>query len=201
MTPHINQRKSEIRTAMQDRLAAMSEDERRRASAAACSRLIGMEAFIHAGTVMLYMPIKTELDLTPLAIRCFQLGKTVCVPKVDWSRREMSPIEVSSFDDNVMEIDDHGLRSPRDGRIVVPTVIDMVIVPGLAFDTSGRRLGRGGGYYDRFLARLRPSAVSVGICYDAQVVDTVPSSPKDVTVDILVTDRRVSLSGRSRSRQ
>ncbi len=112
----------------------------------------------------------------------------------------MVPVEISSFDDEVMEIDDHGLRTPRDGRPLVPRLIDLVIVPGLAFDTAGNRLGRGGGYYDRFLRRLRRSATTVGLAFDAQIVDAVPADDRDFGMDIIVTDRRVCRTGGSRSR-
>jgi len=200
MTEQIKQRKSEIRADMRARLSAMREEERRTASAAACAKVVAHETFRHAGAVMLYMPLSMELDVTGLAIRCFQDGRTVCVPRVDWKRREMDPVDVTSFDDHYMEIDEHGLRTPRHGRVMLPTAIDLVIVPGLAFDTSGRRLGRGGGFYDRFLARLRPSAATIGIAFDVQVIEDLPADVSDMSVDILVTDRRISIARASRSR-
>ncbi len=150
---------------------------------------------------MLYMPLATEVDLTTAAMRCFQAGKTVCVPKVDWNRRDMSAVEVSTFDDHVMDIDEHGLRSPRDSQPLPPRSIDLVVVPGLAFDTHGNRLGRGGGFYDRFLSRLRHGATSVGLAFDFQIVDTVPADERDVSVDLVVTDRRLISAHSSRSRR
>jgi len=162
---------------------------------------MNLEVFKHAAVVMLYMPLAMEVDLTPVALRCFQLGKTVCVPKVDWKRRDMAPVEATSFDDQVMDIDEHGLRAPRDGQVIVPGSIDLAVVPGLAFDTSGARLGRGGGYYDRFLSRLRRSAATVGLAYDAQIIEAVPADDRDFCVDIVVTDRRVTYGSRSRTRR
>ncbi len=170
------------------------------ATAAACAHQVGLEVFGHASVVMLYMPLATEIDLTPVAIRCFQGSKTVCVPRVDWRGRDMVPVEISSFDDEVMAVDDHGLRTPRAGRPIVPSVIDLVIVPGLAFDPGGHRLGRGGGFYDRFLRRLRRSAITVGLAFDAQIIDTVPADDRDFSVDIIVTDRRVGQIKGSRAR-
>ena len=150
--------------------------------------------------VMLYMPLATELDLTPAAISCFQSGQTVCVPRVDWKGRDMVPVEISSFDDEVMEVGEHGVRTPRGGRPLVPHLIDLVIVPGLAFDPSGNRLGRGGGFYDRFLRRLRRSATTVGLAFDVQIIDTVPANDRDFAVTTIVTDRRVCHTGGSRAR-
>jgi 5-formyltetrahydrofolate cyclo-ligase len=179
----------------------MSPEQRHIDSVAACARLMNLEVFRHAAVVMLYMPLALEVDLTPVALRCYQLGKTVCVPKVDWKRRDMTPVETSSFDDQVMDIDAHGLRTPRDGQPILPTTIDLTVVPGFAFDTSGARLGRGGGYYDRFLSRLRRSAATAGLAFDVQIVESVPADDRDLCVDIVVTDRRVTYASRSRTRR
>lgn len=191
--------KSASRAEMRSRLAALSPEQRHRASLAACARLMGLGTFRHASVVMLYMPLATEVDTTTLAIRCFQTGKIVCVPKVDWDRRDMHAVEIRSFDDN-METDEHGLRTPRGGQLLPPSAIDLVVVPALAYDTQGSRLGRGGGYYDRYLSRLRRSATAVGVAFDTQIIDEVPSDERDVSVDTVVTDRRVT-RGRRPSRQ
>ena len=192
--------KSDLRARMRTLLEEQDETLRHDASAAACAHLVGLEVFGHASVVMLYMPLATEVDLTPVAIRCFQGAKTVCVPRVDWGGRDMVPVEISSFDDEVMAVDEHGLRTPRAGRPIVPSLIDLVIVPGLAFDPGGHRLGRGGGFYDRFLRRLRRSAITVGLAFDAQIIDTVPADDRDFAVDIIVTDRRVGQIKGSRAR-
>lgn len=192
MTDTLKQQKNELRATVKSRVASMNEDERRQASTAACTKLATLEPFRHASVIMLYMPLADEIDLTPFAIGCFRAGKTVCVPTVDWERRDMRPVEVASFNDDLMQIDEHGLRSPRDGRPMLPSVLDMVIVPGIAFDVTGRRLGRGGGFYDRFLARLHRSVTTVGLAYDVQVVDQVPTAENDRRVEYLATDRRLT---------
>jgi len=201
MTDPSDKARAEIRARMQAKLAAMSDEERHEASSAACTRLAGLEVFKHAGLVMLYMPLAGEVDTTSLAIRCFQMGKTVCVPRMDWKRKDLNAVEVTGFDDHVMETDEHGLRSPRGGRPVVPESIDLVVVPALAFDTQGNRVGRAGGYFDRFLLRLKRSAVSVGLAFDGQIIDAAPVSERHVRLDVIVTDRRVSHARRSRSRR
>jgi len=186
------ERKSDTRSQIRTRLAALTSRQRHDASAAACCRLMKLDEFRHAAVIMLYMPLADEVDLTPVAIRCFQSGKTVCVPKVDWERQDMIAVEVTSFDDHVMDTDEHGLRVPRDGRPVPPALLDLVVVPGVAFDTHGNRLGRGGGYYDRYLARLPRSVTTAGLAFDQQVIDLVPANDRDVKVTVVVTDRRVT---------
>ncbi len=200
MNEQNSQQKAEIRRQVLAKLAAMGDEQRHEGSVAACARLMTLEVFQHASVVMLYMPLASEVDLTPVAIRCFQTGKTVCVPLVDWKRRDMEPVEVTSFDDHVMEVDEHGLRMPRGGAPIPPDLLDLVVVPGLAFDAHGHRLGRGGGYYDRFLGRLRRTAATVGLGFDVQITDEVPVNDGDVSVDIVVTDRRVTHARGSRTR-
>ena len=83
MTDPIDQRKRELRLEIRQRIAAISDEDRHDASVAACNRLLGLPAFADASVVMLYMPLPDEVDVTAIAVRCFQLGKTVCVPTVD----------------------------------------------------------------------------------------------------------------------
>lgn len=193
--------KKALRASVKLAVAAMSDDARRVASSAACQRLMGLDAFRHASTVMIYMPLPSEVDLCPVALRCFQEGKTVCVPRI--VGHDLVPIEIAGLDVAAMDVDGCGVRTPRQGQPVLLDLLDLVVVPGLAFDASGQRLGRGGGYYDRFLSRLRRSTVTVGIGYDVQVVERVPSLPHDVPVAMVVTERRLirasaaSLPGRS----
>ncbi|MHC4429114.1 MAG: 5-formyltetrahydrofolate cyclo-ligase [Planctomycetota bacterium] len=193
--------KIDIRSRMRDALAAMDDRARHDASAAACSHLTSLDAFRHASVVMLYMPVANEVDLTSAALRCFRMGKTVCVPRVDWKRKDLDPVEVTSFDDEVMDTDENGERTPRSGAPLLPTMVDLVVVPGLAFDPLGHRLSRGVGYYDRFLGRLRRSATTVGLAFEVQIIESVPANEWDMSVDIVVTDRRVTHVARARSRR
>ncbi|MFK7960738.1 MAG: 5-formyltetrahydrofolate cyclo-ligase [Phycisphaerales bacterium] len=188
----IREVKKRLRRTVRSRLADIDPQERRDASIAACRRLNAMPAVRGAGTVMLYMPLATEIDVLPAAVQCFQNGQTVCLPRVDWERRDMQPVEVRSFDDHAMETDPKSIRSPRDGRPVVPDAIDLIVVPALAYDVAGHRLGRGGGYYDRFMERLRPGVPRVGIVFDRQIVDEVPAEDHDIAVHTVVTERRLT---------
>ena len=194
MTDELNKSKSEIRARMRAALSAMTESDRSGASAAACSKLTALEQFDRASIVMLYLPLPKEVDVTTAVLRCFRQGQTVCVPRVDWKRKDMESVEITSLDDRILDTDEHGVRTPRMGNVIQPGVIDLVVVPGLAFDPHGHRLGRGQGYYDRFLSRLRPTATTVGLAFDSQIVDTVPTNERDKAVDIVVTDRRVTFA-------
>jgi len=200
MSDPLDQSKQAIRTTMRQTLAALTPEQRAAASAAACQRLVALEPFVHATTVMLYMPLANEVDVTAAALKCFRAGQTVCVPKVDWDRKEMHPVEVTSFDDRVLDCDEHGVRTPKNGRLILLDAIDVVVVPALAYDPQGNRLGRGGGYYDRFLAKLRPGITTIGLVFDQQIVDDVPKNQRDMAVDIVLTDRRVTMAKAARTK-
>lgn len=192
--------KAGVRAQMRAKLAAMSDEDRHLASTLACTRLVNLDEFKQASVIMLYLPLEREVDATAAALRGFQMGKTICVPWVDWQRRDMYAIEIRSFDQDHIKIDEHGVRSPKRGTPIVPGSIDLVVVPGLAFDAHRNRLGRGRGFYDRFLTRLRPAAVTAGLAFDCQVIDDVPVGDRDLRVRMVVTDRRLTRVRRSRSR-
>ncbi len=99
----------------------------------------------------------------------------------------MQVAQIRSLDDLVPGY--RGIREPV--RRVPGPVIDLAFVPGVAFDARGRRLGYGGGFYDRFLAAIAPGAPAVGYCFDAQVVEEVPAEAHDRRVEAIVTEQRV----------
>ena len=170
--------------------ANLSTDDRRCKSALACERLFKEEWFQRASAIMLYLPMPGEVDVTSIALRCFQTGRVVCVPRMDWDHHRMTPIEIRSFHGH-FAVRRHGVREPDEGRPVSLDEIDLVVAPGLAFDADCHRLGRGGGFYDRFLAH--PSlarAARVGICFDEQIVESTHPEPHDARLDGVLTDRR-----------
>ena len=122
-----------MRNRMEEILGAVDNGQRHDASAAACWRLTGLDAFLHASVVMLYTPLAHDVDLTAAALCCFRNGKTVCVPRVNRNGRDLDPVEVTSFDDEAGAADDRGLTTPWIGAPLPPSMIDLVVVPGLGF--------------------------------------------------------------------
>ncbi len=175
---------------MRTRLATLTAAQRAEWSTAACARLIRSVAFARASRVMLYMPMRSEVDVISVALEAFRLGKSVCVPRVDGSRKNMNAVETTSFDDESMDSDSLGVRAPKVGQEIPHEEIDLVIVPGVAFDMHGFRLGRGGGYYDRYLARFSRNTATIGVCFDVQFVEEIPTEPTDIAVHAVVSDRR-----------
>lgn len=195
-TSKLDLAKKKIRVQARNILKDMTGSERHDASLNACRLLASLPQFRRAQVILLYLPMKSEVDITPFALQCFRRQKIVCAPKIDWDRHDMSAVEINTFDDDEFGNGERPVRSPRSDQPVVPEMIDLVITPGLAFDTLGHRLGRGGGYYDRFLLRLRPESQWIGMAFHCQLLPDIPTGDNDISLDRLVTDRCVYRRGR-----
>jgi len=185
-----NLNKSEIRKQLRDKLIAMSDAQRHAKSTSACALLSATPEFSAARVVMLYLSSASEVDTAALALRAWQAGKTVVVPKVSWDQRRMLPVEISSLTSNITTTRP-GVREPIVGKPVPVEFIDLVVVPGLGFTDTGFRIGRGMGFYDRFLALPDFVGVSCGLAFDEQIVAKLPVLDHDVPLSMLVTDRQV----------
>ncbi len=174
---------------MKAALAAMTPEAAAALSLAACESLLGLQEFALARSVMLYAPIAGEVDCRPIAVAGWRDGKTVLLPRVTWLLRHMEGVPVHSLDQPLIETR-NGLREP-DGEPWPIEEIDLIVVPGLAYDRHGNRLGRGGGFYDRFLARPELAAHTCGLAFSVQVVGNIPVHPNDYPVKVLVTDKEV----------
>ncbi len=183
--------KPAVRRLLRDRLAAVAPPDRHARSALACSWVTATPEFDQAQVVMLYLNTAEETETAPLALRCWRAGKTVVVPKVSWDQRRMLPIEITSLTTGLVHTAGTGIAEPVGGKPVPVDMIDLVIVPGLGFSTAGGRIGRGMGFYDRFLAQADFIGRSCGLGFEEQVLDEVPTLDHDVPLSMLVTERGV----------
>lgn len=182
--------KAAVRKLLREKLAALPEDERHRKSIAAGALVASTAEFDAARVVMLFLSTPHEVDTAPLALKCWQAGKTVVVPKVSWDQRRMLPVEITSLHANITTTGS-GVREPVAGKPVPVEFIDFVVVPGLGFTETGYRIGRGMGFYDRFLAQGEFIGVSCGLAFDEQVLPSLPVLDHDVPLGMLVTDRGI----------
>jgi 5-formyltetrahydrofolate cyclo-ligase len=169
---------------------ALPADIRASASAAIVARILARSDFLAAQCILVTLPFHNEWDTTALVHAALDAGKTVAVPRVDKGARMLELHKVSDLARDIglgyRSIPEPLADCPRIGR----DEIDFVVVPGVAFDGEGRRLGYGGGYYDRLLPLLSPRAPRVAGAFDVQVVDRVPVGPNDIAIDAVVTESR-----------
>lgn len=185
----------EDKSALRARLKGACAGASAHVSQGIIARLASLPELTAARTILAYLPLPDEPDLTPLLERLLTTHR-VALPSIDWPARRMWGVQVRDLVADV-ETTRHGVRQPRPAPALDPAEIDAVLVPGLAFDESLARLGRGGGFYDRFLASLPAATVKVGVAPDARILPSLPREAHDVAMDIVVTEGRV-LRGRSR---
>lgn len=181
--------KAELRRILRQRMRQIPAEQLRQRSAQACRNLSSTEAFERAGVVMLFLSMHDEIDTSVAIHLAWQAGKSVAVPKVDWQARSMEPVVLESMDG--LQPDQKGLMVPIHARPLPAQAIDLIVTPGLGFDRSGHRLGRGSGFYDRFLTEPNLRALRCGLCLDEQLVDSIPATDQDQPVQMIVTDRQV----------
>jgi 5-formyltetrahydrofolate cyclo-ligase len=154
-------------------------------------RLFSLPEFINANTVFFYASFRSEVETLSIIKESIKMGKKIVLPKVDKERHRLKLHEIkdiSELSPGYMGIPE---PSPFNERLVTLDNIDLVIIPGAAFDFSGNRLGYGGGYYDILLSENTRKVPIIALAYEEQLVDSIPSEKHDVKVDIIVTDKRV----------
>lgn len=170
----------------------LSSQEIAEKSKAIATRLFSLPAFKRAEVVMFFLSYGSEVNTIGMAKEAMSNGKQVVAPLTVPKRRELIPSLLKNFDSDLAP-GLRGIPEPRLDRLrpVDPKEIDLLVVPGVAFDEKGNRMGYGGGYYDRFFERLRPGVPLVAICFELQVIDEVPVAEWDQPVDFIITEDRV----------
>lgn len=186
MTAELEPSKAMVRRLIGKLLASMSAESRLEKSSKAIVKLKGLREFSTARCVMTYVSKQDEVDTTWLIADMLRSGKRVAVPVVDRRMGELVPCEI--FSPKELRAGTFGVMEPECVRPVAVEDIDLIVVPGRAFDRHCNRLGRGKGYFDRFLRRLSGKRRTVGLAFSEQVLDRIPIDKNDVKVDVVVTD-------------
>lgn len=186
--------KQRLRKQLRKALNMMNAEQIHQQSRRACEFLCGTAPFLQARVIMMFLSKTDEIE-TQWAIRqALDQGKTVAVPKVIYKHHQLIPLKLSSLDCE-METDRYGLRHPKNSPEVPVESLELVVAPGLGFDEHGHRLGRGGGYYDRFFCHHGFHALKCGFAFEQQMLDEVPMDQHDIPIDMLITDQKVRQFG------
>ncbi len=180
--------KLDLRRRLHAERIQMSERAVREKSLRIYRRLIDMPAYQRARRIACYVSIKNEVDTRTVIQKTIGSGKQVGVPVT----REEGSMDFQA----ILGLSDlrpvhYGLREPVPDpqKVLLPHTIDLILVPGSAFDLFGHRIGSGGGYYDRFL--VQTEAVRIGLSYGFQIIDRVPAEPHDVKMDLIITENEI----------
>ncbi len=178
--------KDEQRKDAKNAIATMTCQSAEHASSSISHCLYSLATIQASSIIMSFLPLAGEVDLRPLMQQWIDEGKTVCVPIVEWDCNSMRAGALTSMEPEHFIETRHKLFEPKDPQLVSSDSIDIVLVPGLAFDTGGGRLGRGGGFYDRFLSRIRPP-LAIGVAFDEQIRGKVHCEPHDYLLTAIAT--------------
>lgn len=166
---------------------AMTAEARATASEVIAARVDDelLASLAHGSVVALYAPKGSEVDTTRIDARARGRGLRVVYPRISDGERRLSFVEITVDE---LEPGRFGLREPRpDARAIELATIAAFVVPGIAFDRSGGRIGWGRGYYDATLA-AQPGALRIGVAFDSQLMETVPRDPHDAVLHYVVTE-------------
>ena len=176
--------KAEIRSKILSRLKTQKEDIRRRKSRIIRQKLLKTKVFKEAKIIMFYIAFDGEVNTEEMIREARFLNKIIAVPVCRKNRITIRPCVLDS--NAPLRRGPYGVCEPAVKKSISLKDIDLVIVPGVAFDKKGNRLGRGKGCYDRFLSTLPQDTPAIGLAFDFQIIPSVPSHKHDVSVDRII---------------
>ncbi|MFQ5680519.1 MAG: 5-formyltetrahydrofolate cyclo-ligase [Candidatus Omnitrophota bacterium] len=184
----IEQEKQRIRKEISEKLKSQGDKQRIEKSRQIGKGLFRWDVFNQAETLMFYVSVDSEVDTFDMIRKAILSGKKVAVPTIDEKDKNMTVSRILDLDKD-MNIGPYGIRQPCRERLmpISPDELDLIVVPGIAFDRQNNRLGRGKGYYDRLLANKSGKTYTVGLAFDFQVLSYLPHTNHDQPVDHLIS--------------
>lgn len=184
--------KKELRKQIITERDQLTDEEIATKSATIAEKLYNLPAFDRAEAIMYFVSFGSEVNTRPMVEETIRRGKTALAPKAVPQSRELIPSKILDWESDLVP-GYYNIPEPRAGalRPYAPEQIDLLIVPGVAFDLKGNRLGYGGGYYDRFFSLLKPGTPLVALVFDLQIVPEVPVDEWDRPVDCVITEKRL----------
>ena len=174
---------------------SLSKREVEEKSTAIKEKLFSLNKFKDAKNILFYVSFNNEADTIVLIKELLknkkENKKNIIVPYVEKNSLILQLSVLNNFND--LEPKTFGILEPKEDKIKKfdAKKVDLVLVPGIAFDKNGHRIGYGYGYYDRFLEKLNKNTTKIGLCYDFQLIDKIPKEKHDIPMDIVVTEKRI----------
>jgi len=184
--------KEKIRKDIYLKRSALPKDEKDLNSKNIFKKLKRTDEFINSKNIMFYVATRNEVQTENMIKKSLSMGKNIFIPIMINNCNNLISSLLIDFD-NELEKNNQGILEPKEEfkRIFSPEKLDLIIVPGVAFDCKGNRIGRGKGYYDRFLKKVKPSAAKIALAYEVQIVEKIPIGINDVSIHKVITENRV----------
>jgi len=184
--------KEEIRKKILKKRLSLSPEEIKNESQKVLSNLAETTEYINSQNIMFYVATRSEVQTEEMIKMSIKMGKNVFVPIILPECINLTPSKMFDFDIE-LEKGNKGILEPKKEyhRLFAPENIDLIIVPGVAFDSDGNRIGRGFGYYDNFLRKVRPSTKIIALAFEMQIVKKVLTDKNDIPVHKIITEKRI----------
>ncbi len=168
---------------------SLSMREIERKSSAIMETLVALPAFKESKAILCYVNFGNEAITTGIIEKALQQGKTVCVPATSFKEKTIQISRISSLAG--LEKKKTGLTEPKEIVSFELSEIDLIIVPGIAFDKEGYRIGYGGGFYDKLLRKAQRKTIAIGLCFEQNIEERLPRQSHDAKMSIVVTEKQV----------
>ncbi|MCF6460432.1 5-formyltetrahydrofolate cyclo-ligase [Clostridium sp. Cult3] len=184
--------KKVLRKQILDKRSQLTPQEIKEKSKSIENRLFSLVEYKQSNFIFSFISFRDEVHTHEIIKTSLDNGKRIGVPITVVEPRKLLVSEIKDFDEE-LEMGYYDILAPKEEyqRIVSPDLVDLVLVPGVAFDERGYRVGYGGGYYDRFFSGLKRDVVKIGLCYELQISSQVPIDSYDIPVDYILTERRL----------
>ena len=188
----VREKKQEIRNQIATYFSALPKEALAANTRTIEDRLFEFANFLESKIVMLYVNAENEVGTQNIIRRAYDFSKIVVLPAFDPAKSTMKPMKVDNPDKDLI-VGQRGILEPNPAKCkpVPLDCIDIAIVPGIAMDEKGGRVGSGDGYYDRLIPELPMTTRKVGLVFEGQLVPQVPMESHDKHVDIIITEKRV----------
>ncbi|MGD9007745.1 MAG: 5-formyltetrahydrofolate cyclo-ligase [Desulfobacteraceae bacterium] len=188
----IREKKQEIRDEIASRIAALKPDAVAEKTRAIEDRLFEFANFLESRIALLYTPAANEVSTLDIIERSFAYSKIIVLPAFDPETYQMALMKIDDPENDLIEGPRGNLEpNPERCKAVPIDCLDIAIIPGIALDEKGGRIGSGQGYYDRLIPNLPITTRKVGLVFEDQIVPLVPQESHDKHVDIIVTEARI----------
>lgn len=179
--------KKELRKIMKSKRKNLSKNEQELLNNEVFLKFTNSDYYKNSKNIFIFVSYNDEVDTHRIIRKALEDKKTISVPKVISQDEGMVAIEIHSLND--LEPGSYGILEPKKHcKVVDPKTIDLAVIPGLAFDLNGGRIGYGGGFYDRFLMCVSDNCNKIALGYDFQIVKCVPMEPNDIRINGVITN-------------
>jgi len=184
--------KNEIRKDIYKKRLSLSKEEIKNKSKQILLNLSKTKEYLNSSNIMFYIATKSEVQTEEMIKTSIKISKNIFVPIILKDRVDLVASKLIDFD-RELEMGKKGILEPKQEyyRLFPPENINLVILPGIAFDLKGNRIGRGLGYYDNFLRKVKPSIRIIALAFEIQLVKKVPANKYDIPVHKIITERRI----------